>query len=195
MNALADDWEKESGTIADVLAWHRLMVSQGRLDREKARLRRTALIRMTGLLGGDPSRHDAARVLHHLDELEEELIKHPSKGVSRGTARSYKSRSAAAINDYIRYRKHPGRMPTGRAKKRSPTVDAEVELSELPLTHGRSFRYSLPPTFTRRDLNRIYFHLLSQVSDIDDVGQEVHQPVQTSLEDLIPRQTKEVPSE
>lgn len=194
MDTLDSNFPSTPSTLGDVLAWQSKLAREGRMDREKVRLRRTAITRMASVLDGDPRNHDAQWILANLDEIERRLIEAPENTVSAGTVRSYKSRCAAAITDYMRYRNHPDRLPSGRGRQSAPRTSGG-ELKELALELGRTFRYSLPRGFTQRDLRRVYLHLLSQVHDIDQVGQAENAPVQMPLDALPAHKRKEEPIE
>ena len=163
-------------SIENVEAWHAALVADGRISADKARLRRTALRRMWSARDPATAVNDATWMQSHLDELQDRLV---ANGIDLGTARTYKSRSASALSDFIRYRVRPDQMRGSRRKRDVSRVDAP-ERSEVRLDHGRSFRYELPRAFTRRDLQRVYLHLLALVEDLDSAG-PVPGPVQLQL--------------
>lgn len=171
------DFTSQLPTMDIVARWLDAIAAERLIPQDQARLRKTALSQLAKERG-DREPCDATWMRDNLDELAARLM---SSGVEKSTALTYKSRASSALRDFFAYRARPEEFRPSKSgrHKRSPTR-ASIDLHAFPLEGGRFFRYELPPRFTRRDLERLYLHLLALVDDFDD-ARAARKPVQLPL--------------
>lgn len=143
---------------------------QRRITPEQARLWKTAVRRMNGVRG-ETEPDDADWFAAHLDELMTRILNEDrDKPTQMGTAKTYRSRASAALNEFRAMRRNPVAYANRGAVA---DADRNAELRGRVLTchlgHGRIFRYVLPANgLNRKDIERIAMHLWSQSDDFNE---------------------------
>lgn len=182
MTHAIDHFAEQQPTLEVVALWLDAAVAEKLIPAVQARLRKTAVARLNQVRAADEP-NDAAWVRENLDRLAERLV---NTGVEAATALTYKSRASSALREFLDYRGRPSefraaKQGRGAGVRRGASGAGTGDFSTFPLGGGRVFRYQVPPGFTRRDLDRVWLHLLALVEDFDE-GTGPRRAVQLPLE-------------
>ena len=188
MKTMDNEPDPVNGPLDEVYAFAEKMGAHGVYNPTSARLKTTATKRMVSVLA-DNEPFEAQWVLDNIDALANRLARLGNENPE--TMRTYRSRAASLLSDFLEYKKAPLDFTKKASEERTPRREGSPKpkkepeqvseaakppnssrMRSYPLGDGREIEFVMPDGMTIEQCLRFSLHLVTMAVDFDPMRPE-----------------------